>query len=207
MAITDINKSPFSPQSLRRFWALVDKSDLGGCWLFTGHLDRNGYGRYGGGPRRTHTHRLTYRLCVGPIPHGLFVCHRCDVPACCNPQHLFIGTQKDNIQDAVHKGRMASGSRHGSRTHPERVARGDRAGLRVHPESAARGERNGHATHPECTPKGVSHGRAKLTEADVLRIRALRADKSVMVNTLCRQYGVSRSTILRIVSRNNWTHI
>ena len=64
-------------------------------------------------------HRLAWALVNGPIPDGLFVCHHCDNPPCCNPAHLFLGTQRVNLADMKAKGRSATGDRNGSRTHPE----------------------------------------------------------------------------------------
>ncbi|HBR21586.1 MAG TPA: hypothetical protein DD713_03315 [Nitrospiraceae bacterium] len=51
-------------------------------------------------------HRFMYELCIGPIPEGMLVCHTCDIERCGNPEHLFLGTHKDNTQDAINKGRF-----------------------------------------------------------------------------------------------------
>lgn len=85
-----------------RFWARVDKS--GDCWLWTGATSA-GYGRLSWDSRLTSPHRLAYVLTHGPIPAGMFVMHACDRPACCNPAHLSIGTNSDNMRDAASKGR------------------------------------------------------------------------------------------------------
>lgn len=77
-----------------------------GCWIWMGALDRKGYGRHGAGQKRTASaHRSSYAAKFGSIPDGLAVCHRCDVPSCVNPQHLFLGTQKENVEDMARKGR------------------------------------------------------------------------------------------------------
>jgi HNH endonuclease len=96
------------------FWrrmARIDRSDPNACWLWPATFNRQGYGVlfYGGKPQRVlKAHRLSYELFVGPIPPGMDVCHRCDVPACINPMHLWIGTRGENIRDAVRKGRHFS---------------------------------------------------------------------------------------------------
>lgn len=93
----------------------VEQEPNTGCWLWTGAvIPVSGYGqmRYGKGtPKKAH--RVSYEIFVGPIPDGLYVCHRCDTPLCVNPDHLFLGTAKDNAQDAMRKGRYA----HQSQTH------------------------------------------------------------------------------------------
>lgn len=87
-----------------------------GCWLWTGTIGHYGYGVGGSGYRtpRFRAHRLAWELANGrPVPLGMDVCHRCDNPPCVNPDHLFVGTRLDNMQDARRKGRLAIGSRHG----------------------------------------------------------------------------------------------
>lgn len=93
-----------SKTSVDRFWIKVKKSD--GCWIW-GALRLNGYGclRFNG--KRTLAHRVSWEIHNGPIPEGLFVLHRCDNPACVRPDHLFLGTRKDNMQDMIKKGRRA----------------------------------------------------------------------------------------------------
>ena len=85
----------------------VVKDDVTGCWNFMGHL-QNGYGtiKVGGKFGSPHqVHREMYKIYKSDIPKGLFVCHKCDNPKCCNPEHLFLGTHKDNMKDMVEKGR------------------------------------------------------------------------------------------------------
>jgi len=97
-----------------RFFSKVNiSSKPGGCWIWTGAKGRRGYGRFWTEHRKSiAAHRFSYETFVGSIPMGLFVCHHCDNPPCVRPDHLFIGTRSDNIQDSIKKGRFSSGENH-----------------------------------------------------------------------------------------------
>jgi len=93
-----------------RFWEKVDKS--GDCWKWTASK-ANGYGIFRINNKKVYAHRFSWLIHNSPVPVGMYVCHRCDNPGCCNPGHLFLGTAKDNMQDAKKKGRLAIGEAHG----------------------------------------------------------------------------------------------
>ena len=88
---------------VERFWMRVNKTPT--CWLWTGSFDGGGYGQLGIDYKHVLAHRLSYEIHKGSIPPGMYVCHTCDVRACVNPEHMFIGTAKDNMQDCKSKGR------------------------------------------------------------------------------------------------------
>jgi hypothetical protein len=89
-----------------RFWARVQKGTADECWPWAKHCNRYGYGTlWSRSGERLLAHRFAYTLAKGEITTGLFVCHTCDNPRCCNPAHLWLGTPKDNNDDKIRKGR------------------------------------------------------------------------------------------------------
>lgn len=151
------------PLSEALFWAKVDMSAE--CWVWTGSRMPKGYGqlRRAGG---TYTaHRFSWTLAHGPIPAGLMVLHHCDNPPCVRPDHLFLGTAKDNTTDMRSKGRARGGS-----------------------------------------SKGEAHPMARVTEADVLWIRA-EAANGMPIAEIARRVGLTRSPVDAIVRRSSWRHV
>jgi len=78
------------------------------CWVWTGHRNRQQYGAVYWNKTSCRAHRVVYEILVGKIPPGKLICHKCDNPPCVNPDHLFVGTQVENIQDSLKKGRHAN---------------------------------------------------------------------------------------------------
>jgi hypothetical protein len=180
-----------------RFWSKVERGP--GCWIWVGTCDRRGYGAfyfYERPRRQVAAHRFVWELHHGPIPAGMQVCHACDTPPCCNPDHLWLGTAKDNSDDKIRKGRtryvFSYGERHGSHTHPESRARGERSGARTHPESIRRGSKN---------------GQAALTEAAVLAIRERYATGTVQQAALAREFGISVPAVSEVINHRKWRHV
>lgn len=173
-----------------RFWEKVDKNgpiplhvpDLGPCWVWT-RGSRGGYGAFtiDSKIRRQPAHRVAWQITIGPVPDGLFVCHRCDNRPCVRPSHLFLGTTQDNNADMVAKKRNGwrakYGDKNGAKLHPERIVRGD--------------------THPS----------SKLTAEAVREIRRLYSDGGVSQGVLAHRFGVTQSAIGRAIQRKTWHHI
>lgn len=167
-----------------RFWSKVDMS--GSCWVWIASCAKNGYGAFKMPGKVAYAHRISYELAYGTIPDGLLVCHTCDNKRCVRPEHLFLGTNADNMRDMAQKGR------HYSHTKPDRLPTGDRNGARTKPERHARGERG---------------GKAKLTNTDVQAIRSEYDSGGISHAALARRFGVCETSIRNIINRKTWTHI
>ena len=138
-----------------------DIDDINYCWFWIGGKDSDGYGLMDVDGKVKGAHRVSYEYFRGDIPEGMCVLHACDVPSCVNPAHLFVGTQQDNMDDKVAKGRGNTGEK---------------------------------------------HGLSKLTEDDVLRIRAASAGGEGQCS-IAKRFSGDQSNISRIVSRKRWKHL
>lgn len=170
-----------------RFWEKFDRSgpllerypDLGPCWLWTGAIaKKTGYGKVAvpteHGSQHTNIHRVAWTLWRGPIPVRIKVCHHCDIKHCGSPDHLFLGTQKQNMEDMVEKGRSLTGDRNPSITHAARLVRGER------------------------------HHQSKLTWTQVLEARRLHQQHGMGPTALAKLCGVTPATIWAMLKGKTW---
>lgn len=120
-----------------RFWHKVAKAAPDECWLWTGTTPAFGHGQFVLNGRRIYSHRHSWELVNGPLAEGDDVCvlHKCDVPACVNPDHLFVGSRKENLADMRRKGRGARPPRLvGSRHHSAKLTEDDVRAIRASSE-------------------------------------------------------------------------
>jgi len=177
----------FSESDLKRFWAKVDKNgpipphrpELGPCWIWTANKIKGGYGQFWLHGTMKLAHRVSLMIKDVALADGLLGCHKCDNISCVNPDHLFAGTPIENVMDREAKGR-------------NKPQRGDKNGARIHIENMSRGE---------------SHGLSKLTEAQVVEIRAIDKAGSLSRRKIAKQFGVDPALIGRIARREIWKHI
>ena len=194
---------PYTNRIKARFWAKVAICEHGKecpdcCWPWAFGKTSNGYGLFylGCEGKRTISataHRVAWELDHNEfIPNDLWCLHACDNRPCCNPAHLWLGTQQDNMEDMRGKGRDAKGEMHGARTRPG---------------SWPKGKAHWSYTHPELVRKGEQHHSARLTAAQVLEIRALASTGEHSCADLARRSPASRQTIQDIVTGRTWKHL
>lgn len=164
------------------FWSRVHPEALSGCWLWHGAVADGGYGKFQRNSRKVLAHRESYTLCHAPIPAGLSVCHRCDVPSCVNPDHLFVGTKAENNADKIGKGRGPRGEVFASRM---------------------RGDLNPSRRMPDRQVRGTRHPMSKLSQADVDRIRS-RVAGGRTHQAVADEVGISRTVVSRIIGGKLW---
>lgn len=171
-----------------RLWAKVDKNgplirdDIGPCWVWTATKCTSGYGQIKRGGKHGEcvpAHRVVWELTYGPIPDGMYVLHKCDNRTCVRPSHLFLGTHLDNMRDMMTKGRGVTA------------------------ETRGRWVRNAWVAYPDRMRRGSRSASAKLTDDDVQEIIERRASGEQGI-ALARIYGVSPSTISRVVCGHHW---
>ena len=95
------------PSSEEMFWDKVNKTS--GCWIWKGYITKGGYGTLTVNSITTFAHRFSWELHSGLIPFGFYILHNCDNPSCVNPNHLYLGTQADNLADMVQRNRTGWG--------------------------------------------------------------------------------------------------
>lgn len=190
------NRIPnLSEEDKKSFWKRVNKSgpvvnkDIGRCWVWTGGVFLQGYGRFHAKAKQLATHRVSFFLKTGIDPIGFLICHHCDNPICVRPKHLFCGTDADNSADKVRKGRQAKGETSGAYQKPDRVTRGANHHSALNPETVRWGEE----THW-----------AVLSKIKVVEIREIWSSGESSQKAIAQKFNVHPSTIHYIVNHKTW---
>lgn len=146
------------------------------CWEFNTAKDKDGYAKFWINElnRSIPAHRASYILYKGEFDKNLIVCHTCDNPCCVNPNHLFLGTQKDNMTDKVFKNRQAKGKTHRAYLYPEKIK------------------------------KGEFNGNSKLSFTIANQIRLEYSIGNTSCKKLSKKYGISSSGIHKIITNKSY---
>lgn len=158
----------------RRFWSKVDVRGPDECWPWTAGRDKRGYGKFCGSVASRCAWEFSHQR---RMRRDRIACHRCGNPSCCNPAHIYAGTDAQNARDRERHGRTASGAR------------------------------NGRHTRPETSPVGTRHGSAKLTDEQVRDIRRIYRGGGISQDEISYRFGVSQSVISGIVRLKGWRHV
>jgi hypothetical protein len=173
---TEARRASACERAWQRLQARLERR--GNCLVWTGPVDKDGYGEIYDGTKRIRVHHLAWVRVNGPVPEGILLRHVvCDNPPCCEESHLAPGTQADNIADRHQKGRDARGDRHGSKTHPERI------------------------------PRGPTSPAAKFSASEVRAIRAEYDAGGITKAELSRKYGMSDTSMGRLVMRQTYAEV
>lgn len=180
------NKQKYKPMpnttesDYTRFWGrAILTANQNNCWYWQGAKDTAGYGSFSVGGINYTSNRFAYFLYHNADPKIMHVLHKCDNKTCVNPNHLFLGTNYDNVLDKMAKGRQGRpiGALSGASTHPEKILRGSKIGT------------------------------SKLIESDIIIIRTKYLNGNISTYALAKEYNMTQSNMWAIVNKKIWKHI
>ncbi len=188
-----------SVEKLAEFNSKVNVKGPDECWPWLGATLHYGYGAFSLGDHVYRSSRIAFFLATGDDPGDKCTLHRCDCPPCCNPAHLWLGTDGDNMKDKLRKGR-------GGDSTPKTIHRGDQNWSRINAHLLPRGKDHWTARQPERVVRGEKHWKSKFTGAQILEIRQ-RHKAGESQSQLARSFSVNSTAICAIVNRRTGKHI
>jgi hypothetical protein len=181
-----------------RFMDSVSFCPTTGCWLWTGKFHyMSKYGQFHFGGWRHRAHRFSWELFRGGIPGNLFVLHKCDTPLCVNPEHLFLGTARDNTHDAIRKGRFVNGMI--GRKHSESSRRLMSINHRGKDTPETRLKKS-------ATKTGSMNPNARLTE-DIVRVLRYFRDGGVMRKDVAEIFPYNLCVLSQVLNAKLWKSV
>jgi hypothetical protein len=205
------------------------------CWMWLGTITSDGYGRLSVNDCGRPAHRYSWLCHFGDIPQNMNVCHHCDNPWCIRPDHLFLGTDQDNVDDMRAKGRDTYGQNYGKNNGQSRLT--DEQVLEIRRKCAAGGlshEKIARQYHidrktvahinsgrnwihllpddyvpapAQPPPRGEAQGRSKLTEDQARQIRRMALSGDYCLQEIADMFNISKSGVHAIKSGRNWRHL
>lgn len=214
---------PRARPAAERFWSSTKKTE-GGCWIYSDRPSHYGQIMDDNG-RKVSAHRYSYEMHKGKIPVGLFICHKCDVKGCVNPDHLYAGTHEDNTRDIVERGRQAD-TRGRRREKPLRnvykhgraLSEEDRKRLvddyatgqftqtvlarryKISQAAVSATIRGWPGRKPDGGAKRVGHFKQKLTDAQRAEIRERYLAGGVTQMQLAQEYSIHQTRVSDIIT-------
>lgn len=202
-------KIPKRKPDLQRFLEKIDKTDS--CWNWKGYINKLGYGHFWLNGQET-AHRSSWILHNGNIPENMCVCHKCDNPKCVNPDHLFVGSYKDNTQDMIKKGRKGIDPNIIiTKEKAKEVVELYRKGMKQRDIAKLYGINQANIwkhIHKEIPSQGKAFGEkncnAKLTKEKVAEMRKMHVPYKVSYSKIAKIFDVDVSTAERAIKGKTW---
>jgi hypothetical protein len=230
MPRTTVQYPPLTEDDISRFHELVQQRGDDDCWLWLGSIKNKGYGQFWYSHKQRLSHKIAYILAKGPIPENLHILHSCDNPPCCNPNHLFVGTNLENVRQKQERNRVIKGSA----VAVSRITEDDALAIRIRYASGGvtqaelgreygiddsvvsdivRGTAWAHIGGPRTSDGrsvNVARGERRTTSkvtADTVRDMRSMYDSGESVKSIMVRFGMSRQQTADIVRRKAWTHV
>jgi hypothetical protein len=196
---------------VQRFLKFVDKSES--CWIWKGSYFETGYGQFWLNKKTMTAHKSSWILLKNEKTNGKCVCHTCDNRFCVNPDHLFLGSHKDNTQDMIKKGRQPIQKRKICTEDREKIINMHYQGIRQRDIGKLFGVHQWHINRiiheniPSKSLSGEGNCNAKLTAEIVLEMRKLRITENKSFTEIAKLFSVNYTTAERAIKGITWKHI